>query len=79
MGSDYFTMMPQMKAPVDVAAAMGKYSSQMQVTEAGTVPARDELQVDDAPVHYQQKVNSYLYVFYLDADCINNMQFPCSN
>ncbi|XP_073005239.1 uncharacterized protein [Typha latifolia] len=41
LASDYFTTTPEMKAPVDVAAAVGKYGgvSQVQISDADTVPA----------------------------------------
>lgn len=58
MALDYFTMTPEMKLPVDVAAAVGKYNSTMQAAEAAVVPAQDEHehQLDDAS-HYQPKEN----------------------
>ena len=63
MALDYFTMTPEMKAPVDVAAAVGKYNSQMQVPEAA--PAQDDFQVDGAPVHYQLQVISFPCIWIL--------------
>lgn len=75
MASDYFTMIPQMKAPVDVAVVMGKYNSQMQVAEVGSVPTQDGLQVAGAPVHYQHKVILYINGLYFGAIYLNSMQF----
>lgn len=46
MASDYFTTTPEMKAPVDVAAAAGNYTSYQ-------VPVDVE-----ASGHYQQKVST---------------------
>ncbi|XP_008807866.2 uncharacterized protein LOC103720099 isoform X2 [Phoenix dactylifera] len=56
MASDYFTATPEMKAPVDVAAAVGKYSTtcQVQISEATTV-ASPAAQIEGSPAHYQQK------------------------
>ncbi|XP_010933750.3 uncharacterized protein [Elaeis guineensis] len=56
MASDYFTATPEMKAPVDVAAAVGKYSTthQVQISEATTV-ASPVVQIEGSPAHYQQK------------------------
>lgn len=62
MASDYFTATPEMKAPVDVAAAVGKYSTthQVQISEA-TTAASPAAQIEGSPAHYQQKVNSLLH------------------
>lgn len=59
MASDYYTTTPEMKAPVDVAAAVEKYTSscQVQVSETSVVPSPDE-QVEGAPVGDQHKVSS---------------------
>ncbi|KAH7661925.1 hypothetical protein IHE45_15G096000 [Dioscorea alata] len=56
MASDYYTATPEMKAPVDVAAAVEKYTSacQVQVSETSVVPSPDE-QVEGAPEGDQHK------------------------
>lgn len=52
MASDYFTTTPEMKAPVDVAAAVGKYSAtcQVQISETTTVA-----QLEGPPAHSEHK------------------------
>ncbi|XP_077212728.1 uncharacterized protein LOC143858749 [Tasmannia lanceolata] len=57
LASDYFTTTPEMKAPVDVAAAAGKYaSSQVSVQESSTVTDLG-IQTEGAlAAEYQQKV-----------------------
>ncbi|KAH0459144.1 hypothetical protein IEQ34_011958 [Dendrobium chrysotoxum] len=56
LDSDYYTTTPEMKAPVDVAAAVGKYNAacQVQVSEASDEPARDAPS-DDVLIHYHQQ------------------------
>ncbi|XP_027097595.1 uncharacterized protein LOC113751183 [Coffea eugenioides] len=51
MASDYFTTTPEMKAPVEVAAAAGSYGS-FQVPAHGSVMP---VQVEGSVVQYQQK------------------------
>ncbi|XP_039139771.1 uncharacterized protein LOC120277092 [Dioscorea cayenensis subsp. rotundata] len=60
MASDYYTTTPEMKAPVDVAAAVEKYTSscQVQVSETSVVPSPDE-QVEGAPVGDQHKEDEH--------------------
>lgn len=59
LASDYFTTTPEMKAPGDVAAAVGKYGAacQVQISEPTTMPS-PMVQTEDssAPVGYQHKV-----------------------
>lgn len=61
MDSDYYTTTPEMKAPVDVAAAVGKYNAACQapVSEASEDPAPDA-HSDDVPVYCHQQVNLLL-------------------
>ncbi|KAI0503783.1 hypothetical protein KFK09_014726 [Dendrobium nobile] len=56
LDSDYYTTTPEMKAPVEVAAAVGKYNAacQVQVSEANEEPARDAPS-DDVLIHYHQQ------------------------
>ncbi|XP_008796647.2 uncharacterized protein LOC103712049 [Phoenix dactylifera] len=56
MASDYFTTTPEMKAPVDVAAAVGKFSatSQVQISET-TMVASPSAQTEGSPTHHQHK------------------------
>lgn len=56
---DYFTMTPEMKAPVDVAAVVGKFNSSMQVAEAGVSQSQEELQTSGTPLHYEHKVTYF--------------------
>jgi hypothetical protein len=49
MASDYFTTTPEMKAPVEVAAAAGNYVPFQ-------VPFSVPVQVDDSVAQYQPKV-----------------------
>lgn len=60
MASDYYTTTPEMKAPVDVAAAVSKYNAacQMLVSEPSEQPAA-ESQSDAVQVDYYQQVNMY--------------------
>ncbi|RRT69581.1 hypothetical protein B296_00031161 [Ensete ventricosum] len=59
LASDYFTTTPEMKAPGDVAAAVGKYGAacQVQISESTTMPS-PTVQTEDSsvPVGYQNKV-----------------------
>lgn len=56
MASDYYTTTPEMKAPVDVAAAVSKYNAacQMLVSEPSEQPAPDS-QSDTVQVDYHQQ------------------------
>ncbi|XP_020573016.1 LOW QUALITY PROTEIN: uncharacterized protein LOC110019616 [Phalaenopsis equestris] len=56
MASDYYTTTPEMKAPVDVAAAVGKYNAacQMLVSEPSEQPAPDG-QSNAVQVDYHQQ------------------------
>ncbi|CAL9155653.1 unnamed protein product [Musa hybrid cultivar] len=58
LASDYFTTTPEMKAPGDVAAAVGKYGAacQVQISESTTMPS-PMVQTEDSsvPVGYQHK------------------------
>ncbi|WOL08035.1 hypothetical protein Cni_G16787 [Canna indica] len=51
LASDYFTTTPEMKAPGDVAAAVGKYGAacQVQISESTTVPS-PMFQTEGVPV-----------------------------
>ncbi|KAG1368810.1 hypothetical protein COCNU_14G012780 [Cocos nucifera] len=53
MASDYFTTTPEMKAPVDVAAAVGKYGTTSQVQISGTTSP--SAQTEGSPTHHQHK------------------------
>ncbi|KAJ0982823.1 hypothetical protein J5N97_011078 [Dioscorea zingiberensis] len=55
LASDYYTTTPEMKAPVDVAAAVEKYTTacQVQVSETSVVPSPDE-QIEDPAIDDQQ-------------------------
>ncbi|URD98384.1 hypothetical protein MUK42_29022 [Musa troglodytarum] len=67
LASDYFTTTPEMKAPGDVAAAVGKYGAacQVQISESTTMPS-PMVQTEDSsvPVGYQHK--------HLDLHCTIN-------
>ncbi|KAF8399404.1 hypothetical protein HHK36_015268 [Tetracentron sinense] len=52
LASDYFTTTPEMKAPVDVAAAAGKFAPVHESTLPSSVP----VPVEGAFAHYQQEV-----------------------
>ncbi|CAA7395303.1 unnamed protein product [Spirodela intermedia] len=52
LSSDYFTKAPEMKAPADVAVAVGKY--QVQVSSSAGVPPSSAV-ADAPPAHYQEK------------------------
>ncbi|KAL0915885.1 hypothetical protein M5K25_013350 [Dendrobium thyrsiflorum] len=56
LDSDYYTTTPEMKAPDDVAAAVGKYNAtcQVQVSEDSEEPARDAPS-DDVLIHFHQQ------------------------
>ena len=54
MALDYSTTTPEMKAPVEVAAAAGTYTS-FQVPVHG-VPISVPVQLEDSIGQYQQKV-----------------------
>ncbi|KAJ6816755.1 uncharacterized protein M6B38_415635 [Iris pallida] len=56
MASDYFTTTPEMKAPVDVAAAVGKYGSVPAGQVEGQEQEEEEEEVDCADqAHYDHK------------------------
>ncbi|KAL3501319.1 hypothetical protein ACH5RR_035768 [Cinchona calisaya] len=54
MASDYFTTTPEMKAPVEVAAAAGSYGS-FQVPVQSMVPVDMPVQVEASVVQYEQE------------------------
>lgn len=63
LSSDYFTTTPEMKAPVDVAAAVenfGSASSHVQIPESTTVltPAVD---AEGGPTHGYDKVDFHRF------------------
>ncbi|CDP00272.1 unnamed protein product [Coffea canephora] len=62
MASDYFTTTPEMKAPVEVAAAAGSYGS-FQVPAHGSVMP---VQVEGSVVQYQQKVRDVVMLDWVD-------------
>lgn len=55
MGSDYFTTTPEMKAPVEMAAAANYGSFQVPV-HGSVVPVSVSVQVEGSTVQYQEKV-----------------------
>lgn len=68
MASEYFTTTPEIKAPVDVAAAAGNYTS-FQVPIQGSLipPVSSTISVEHSEKEYQPevKLESYTpYVFY---------------
>lgn len=56
LASDYFTATPEMKAPVDVAAAAGKYAPSQAPVQDLTVPLPDVEEEGDYAGQYQDKV-----------------------
>ena len=66
MASDYFTTTPEMKAPVEVAAAAaaGNYVSFQVPLHSSVVP----VQVEGSIAQYQQKVKLILFVNLDDFD-----------
>lgn len=55
MGSDYFTTTPEMKAPVEMAAAANYGSFQVPI-HASVVPVSVPVLVEGSAVQYQEKV-----------------------
>ncbi|OVA12018.1 hypothetical protein BVC80_1483g6 [Macleaya cordata] len=55
LASDYFTTTPEMKAPVEVAAAAGKYAPCQVPVFGSSEPSSVPVQIEDAFPHYQQK------------------------
>lgn len=55
MASDYFTTTPEMKAPVEVAAAAGSYGSFQVPVHGSIMPVDLPGQVEDSVVQYPQK------------------------
>ncbi|KAF8378383.1 hypothetical protein HHK36_029722 [Tetracentron sinense] len=56
LASDYFTTTPEMKAPVEVVAAAGRFAPCQVPVDNSTVPFSEPVQEQDAFAHYQQKV-----------------------
>lgn len=65
MASDYFTTTPEIKAPVEVAAAAGNFTS-FQVPVHGSMipPVSVPVPVEGSAVEYQQEVKSAFYAAY---------------
>ncbi|KAK9276037.1 hypothetical protein L1049_005568 [Liquidambar formosana] len=55
MSSDYFTTTPEMKAPVEVAAAAGNYASFQVPVHGSMVPVTVPVQVEGSVGQYQQE------------------------
>ncbi|KAF8390285.1 hypothetical protein HHK36_024810 [Tetracentron sinense] len=55
LASDYFTTTPEMKAPVEMAAAAGKYVPCQVPVHNYTIPSSVPAQAEVANAHYQQK------------------------
>ncbi|XP_042482469.1 uncharacterized protein LOC122062866 [Macadamia integrifolia] len=55
LASDYFTTTPEMKAPVEVVAAAGKYVPSQVPVQDSTVTSPVPIQVEGAYANYQQK------------------------
>ena len=63
MASDYFTTTPEMKAPVEVAAAAGNYVPFQ-------VPFSVPVQVDDSVAQFQPKVHLLVtFIYFLFCSC----------
>ncbi|MQL99824.1 hypothetical protein Taro_032550, partial [Colocasia esculenta] len=58
LASDYFTTTPELKAPVDVAAAVGKYAT-YQVQVSDSTPQPPSSHVDVPPVQYQVQADQF--------------------
>lgn len=57
MASEYFTTTPEIKAPVDVAAAAGNYTSfQVPVHGSMVSPVSSTIPVEHSDTEYQQEV-----------------------
>ncbi|KAL5976669.1 hypothetical protein ACLOJK_021002 [Asimina triloba] len=64
LASDYFTTTPEMKAPVDVAAAAGKYAPNQVAVQESAEPA-SEAQVEDSFVgQFEHQLEQFLELIY---------------
>lgn len=56
MASDYFTTTPEIKAPVEVAAAAGNYTFQVPVHASMIPPVSMPVSVEGSGAEFQQQV-----------------------
>ena len=60
MASDYYTAQPEMRATVDVAAAVGSYGAGGVQAQESMVVSHEALAVEESIAVEGHKVNSYL-------------------
>lgn len=58
MASEYFTTTPEIKAPVEVAAAAGNYTFQVPVHGSVIPPVSMPVPVEGSGTEFQQEVRS---------------------
>lgn len=62
MASDYFTATPEIKAAVEVAAAVGNYTSFQVPVHGSVIPQVGfSVPVEGSAAEYEQEVKSYFY------------------
>ncbi|XP_010272218.1 PREDICTED: uncharacterized protein LOC104608055 isoform X3 [Nelumbo nucifera] len=78
LASDYFTTTPEMKAPVEVAAAAGKYAPCQAPVQNSVVPSPVPVQAEGAFGHYHDKgVEDGKFIAL--AELIQRLDWVCSD